>query len=73
MRNAFPTKFAPRRSEQPIRGDLSSVIVDDEQRHLINRITVGLFLDLQNKPLADILAACYITGANHAIGALSDD
>ena len=70
---AFPSKFAPRGSVPPITGNLDSIKLDDEQRQLIDRITVGIFIDMQNKPLADIFAACYISGVNHAHGAACED
>lgn len=72
MRNSFPTKYAPRGKEQPIRGKLDSVKLTDDHRELVCRITMGLFLDMQNRPLADILAACYVSGMHHAIASLTE-
>ena len=72
-RVAFPSKFAPRGAEKPITGPLESVRLSDDQKHLIDRITVGLFLDMQNKPLADIFAACYISGLNHGMSIATKD
>ncbi len=72
-RNPFPSKFAPRGSSQPIRGKLDRIKMTTEQRELIDRIVVGLFIDLQNEPLADILTACYVTGLNHGVRGLTDD
>jgi len=69
---AFPSKFAPRGVEKPITGPLDKVTLTPDQRQLIDRITVGLFLDMQNEPLADIFSACYISGMNHGMSVMKE-
>ena len=71
-RCAFPRKHAQRGASQPICGKLSEARLPEGSKDLIDRITIGVFLDMQNQPLADILAACYLTGVNHAIESMKD-
>ena len=71
-RYAFPRKYAQRGAQQPIQGRLSSMKLEQDHKDLIDRITIGLFLDMQNKPLADILAACYMSGVQHAMSVLKE-
>ena len=63
----FPYKFSARGAPQPISGKLEKIILPHDQAILINRMVVGIFIDMQDRPLADIMAACYISGAQHAI------
>ena len=69
MRNSFPSKYAPKGSIAPITGALDSVRLSEEHLDLIERIAIGLFLDMQNQPLAKILMACYLTGMQHGVAA----
>jgi hypothetical protein len=66
----FPRRSYLKNRAQPITGRLDSIKLTDEQADLVGRIVAGLFLDMQDKPLSDVLAACYITGLNH--GASND-
>jgi hypothetical protein len=64
---AFPRKHSARGASQPITGELARIRLEADQAALVENIVIGLFLDMQDKPLTDILTACYLTGANHAI------
>jgi len=68
MSTGFPKKYPGRsQKEHPITGDLAKIKIEKEHRELIERIVIGLFLDMQDKPLTEVMLSCYITGANHAL------
>lgn len=72
MRNSFPSRYAPRGVAKPITGPLDSIALSDEQHETVERLVIGLFLDMQNQPLARILMACYISGFQHALAATDE-
>ena len=70
----FPKKHAGRSGlPQPITGTLSKVRLSSEQEELSRQICNGLFLDMQDKPLSDVLVACFLTGMSMVIEAHKDD
>lgn len=68
----FPRRSSVRGAKQPITGPLSSIRMGDEHKELVGRIVAGLFLDMQDEPLSEILIACYVTGMENALSAVKE-